>query len=90
LLHFAQICDAPTAAQVGRPFSVEEMIHAARCERLLPGEGAIDLQGIFSVLPDSLPVSVEIPHAVRLAQLGQREWARQALAASQALLASCH
>jgi sugar phosphate isomerase/epimerase len=44
LLHYAQICDAPTREQIGRPFTVEEMIHTARCERLLPGEGGIDLR----------------------------------------------
>ena len=86
LLHYAQICDAPTAAQIGRDFTVEEMIHTARCERLLPGEGDIDLKAMFAALPNDLPVSVEIPHEQRLAQLGQTEWARQALAASRALL----
>jgi sugar phosphate isomerase/epimerase len=86
LLHYAQICDAPTPSQIGRPFSVEEMIHTARCERLLPGEGGIDLEGLFAALPQDLPVSVEVPHETRLAQLGQSEWARQALAASRSLL----
>jgi sugar phosphate isomerase/epimerase len=87
LLHYAQICDAPTAAQIGRDFTVEEMIHTARCERLLPGEGGIDLAAIFAALPGDLPVSVEVPHERRLAQLGQAEWARQALAASRVLWA---
>ncbi|MEX8518349.1 MAG: sugar phosphate isomerase/epimerase family protein [Leptothrix sp. (in: b-proteobacteria)] len=86
LLHYAQICDAPTCAQIGRPFTVEEMIHTARCERLLPGEGGIELRALFDALPSDLPVSVEVPHAVRLAQLGQTEWARQALVTSRALL----
>ena len=86
LLHYAQVCDAPTAAQIGRAFTVEEMIHTARCERLLPGEGGIDLAAMFAALPGDLPVSVEIPHEQRLAQVGQTEWARQALAASRALL----
>lgn len=86
LLHYAQICDAPTGEQIGRPFSVEEMIHTARCERLLPGEGGIDLEGLFAALPQDLPVSVEVPHETRLARVGQLEWAREALAASRALL----
>ena len=86
LLHYAQICDAPTAAQIGRAFTVEEMIHTARCERMLPGEGGIDLKALFAALPSDLPVSVEIPHELRLALVGQTGWARQALAASRALL----
>jgi sugar phosphate isomerase/epimerase len=86
LLHYAQICDAPSAARLGRAFTVEEMIHTARCERLLPGEGDIDLRAIFAALPADLPVSVEVPHETRLAQLGQTEWARQALAASRRVL----
>jgi sugar phosphate isomerase/epimerase len=86
LLHYGQICDAPTAGQMGRAFTVDEMIHTARCERLLPGEGGIDLRALFDALPSDLPVSVEVPHELRLAALGQTEWARQALAASRALL----
>src|SRR4051794_15643560 len=38
-LHYIQICDAP--AEV--PATTEGLIHTARCERLLPGEGGIDL-----------------------------------------------
>jgi sugar phosphate isomerase/epimerase len=86
LLHYAQIADAPTQRQVGRPFTVEEMIHTARCERLLPGEGGIELRPLFNAMPGELPISVEVPNAVRLAQVGQIEWARQALAASRTLL----
>jgi sugar phosphate isomerase/epimerase len=86
LLHYAQICDATTSAQIGRPFSVKEMIHTARCERLLPGEGGIDLPGLFGALPQDLPISVEVVHFDRMAALGQTEWARQCLAASRALL----
>ncbi len=86
LLHYAQICDAPTRAQVGRAFTVEEMIHTARCERLLPGEGGIDLRGLFGALPHDLPVSVEVVHLQRMAVLGQTEWAQQCLACSRDLL----
>jgi sugar phosphate isomerase/epimerase len=86
LLHYAQICDATTSAQAGRAFSVEELIHTARCERLLPGEGGIDLAGIFSALPHDLPVSVEIPNEGRLALAGQTQWARESLAAARGVL----
>ena len=74
-LHYAQICDAP--AQV--PATVEGLIQTARCERLLPGEGGIDLAGLFKMLPKDLPISVEIPNDKRAPALGAEGWARQAL-----------
>jgi sugar phosphate isomerase/epimerase len=82
-LNYAQICDAP--GQV--PTTVEGLIHTARCERLMPGEGDIDLVGLFACLPADLPISVEIPHETRAPAAGAREWARQALARSKATLA---
>lgn len=82
-LAYAQICDAPA----GIPVTEAELIHTARCERLLPGEGGIDLAGIFGALPADLPVSVEIPHDIRKAALGNEAWSRQALAAAKAVLA---
>ncbi|MGE7468511.1 sugar phosphate isomerase/epimerase family protein [Bosea sp. NPDC003192] len=83
-LSYAQLCDAP--AEI--PTTTGGLIHTARQARLLPGEGGIDLVGIFSQLPAELPVSVEVPHLERTAQLGVREWARQALAAAQATLSA--
>jgi sugar phosphate isomerase/epimerase len=82
LLHYAQICDA----EAGLHFSTEQMIHTARCERLLPGEGTIDIKGIFEALPADLPVSVEVVHADRMAQMGQLAWARQCLDVSRSFL----
>ncbi len=84
LLHYAQICDA----EAGTHFSTEEMIHTARCERLLPGEGSIDVKGLFQALPHDLPVSVEVVHLERMAQMGPLAWARHCLAASRAFLAT--
>jgi len=81
-LHYAQICDGPAE----RPTSREGLINAARCERLLPGEGAIDLARIWRTLPAVVPVSVEIPNDQRVAHLGVETWARQALAASKAII----
>lgn len=71
LLHYAQICDA----EAGTHFTTEAMIHTARCERLLPGEGSIDLQGLFAALPADLPVSVEVVHFAREEQLSPQDWA---------------
>jgi sugar phosphate isomerase/epimerase len=75
LLHYAQICDA----QAGLNFTTEQMIHTARCERLLAGEGNIDVRGVFAALPQDLTVSVEVIHNERMAKHGQTEWARLCL-----------
>lgn len=83
-LGYAQICDAPA----GIPESQEALIRAARSERLLPGEGGIDLAGIFAQLPRDLPISVEIPNDARKAAVGVEAWSRQALAATRDFLAS--
>lgn len=79
LLHYAQMCDA----QAGTHFSTEQMIHSARCERLLPGEGTIDVQGLFAVLPADLPVSVEIVNLAREANTSPTQWAATCMAASR-------
>lgn len=72
LLHYAQICDA----QGGLNFTTEQLIHTARSERLLAGEGNIDVKGLFAALPQDLPISVEVIHQERMAKHGQTEWAR--------------
>lgn len=82
LLSYAQLCDAPSEI----PATDEGLIHTARQARLLPGEGGIDLVGIFAQLPVDLPISVEVPHIERAAALGVREWSRQALEATKATL----
>lgn len=83
-LHYAQLCDGPAE----RPATHEEMIRAARQERWLPGEGGIDLAGLWRRLSADLPVSVEVPHQRRIAELGHERWAREALLASRRLIES--
>lgn len=78
LLHYAQICDA----EAGTGFTPAQMIHTARCERLLPGEGSIDLQGLFAALPADLPVSVEVVHQERQARETPAQWAARCRAAA--------
>ena len=79
LLHYAQICDA----QAGLQFTTEQMIHTARCERLLPGDGTIDLQGLFAALPSDLPISVEVVNLGREAVTSVQDWAAECLAKSR-------
>lgn len=83
-LHYAQMCDAPAAI----PPTVEGLIHDARCERLLPGEGGIDLAGLFARLPADLPISLEIPNDARKPRVGVEAWARAALEAGRAVAAA--
>jgi sugar phosphate isomerase/epimerase len=79
LLHYAQICDA----EAGTHFTTEQMIHSARCERLLPGDGSIDVQGLFDALPADLPISVEVVNFAREAKANPTEWAAICLAATR-------
>ncbi|WP_207101926.1 sugar phosphate isomerase/epimerase family protein [Paracoccus shandongensis] len=73
-LHYGQICDGP--AEI--PTTREALNFAARHERLLPGEGAIDLAAIFAALPPDLPVAVEVPNDRQSAGMTAEAWARRA------------
>jgi sugar phosphate isomerase/epimerase len=83
LLSYAQLCDAPADI----PTTNDELIHAARSCRLLPGEGGLDLVGLLRALPDDLPLSLEIPNAEWLQRIGAEEWSRRALAAARRIVA---
>ena len=83
LLHYAQICDAVS----GTHFSTEEMIHTARCARELPGDGTIDLQGLFAALPSDLPISVEVVNFEQEAQHNTVDWAALCMKRSQTFVA---
>ena len=62
-----QLCDAP-----GPPNpDDEEVMRQARTERPNPGEGVVDLAGIIRALPPELPISLEVPNLVRIAQVGE-------------------
>jgi sugar phosphate isomerase/epimerase len=79
MLEYFHICDASSTP----PQSMDGKKEAARSERLLPGEGQLDLAGMLSKLPIELPISVEVPNIRRLRALGAEEWARRALAAAR-------
>jgi sugar phosphate isomerase/epimerase len=55
---YVQFCDAPAE----RPADLDTLLFQARCERMIPGEGGLDLPGIVRALPDHLPVSLEVPN----------------------------
>ena len=81
-LRYAQICDGA----VPGPTTVEGMIHDARCERLLPGEGGVALRDLFARLPADLPISIEVPSESRAPAMGYRAWALQAIKATREVL----
>jgi sugar phosphate isomerase/epimerase len=78
-LRYMQLCDAPPE----RPTDMQEIIRQARADRLFPGEGGLDLEGLMRALPADLPISVEIPYAKPITPL---ERARRALEATRKLL----
>ncbi|MFL6785650.1 MAG: sugar phosphate isomerase/epimerase family protein [Sphingomicrobium sp.] len=80
--HFIQICDAPAVG----PSSVEELIFAAREDRLNPGAGGLDLAGVLRALPADVAIAVEIPNSKLAAQMSDQDRARQALEATKALV----
>jgi sugar phosphate isomerase/epimerase len=79
-LHYMQLCDAPAAI----PADMNEILRQARFDRLMPGEGGLDLRGLLRALPADLPIGLEIPYARPMPAL---ERASRALAATRKLLA---
>lgn len=80
---FAQVCDA----SAGIPDTTEGLIRTARSERLVPGEGGIDIRGILDALP-VIPYSLEIPNDAQVRALGHEEWSRRCIAGARRYLAA--
>jgi len=78
-MRYVQFCDA----HAGRPADMQEIIRQARGDRLLPGEGALDLRGLLAALPADLPMSLEIPLARKIEPF---ERAKQVMAATKRFL----
>ncbi len=60
--NYLQFCDA----RAERPADDKELIRQAREDRMLPGEGGLDLAGLLRALPAQLPMCLEIPLAGKL------------------------
>jgi sugar phosphate isomerase/epimerase len=56
-LHYWQLCDGPAE----RPSTTEELMRAARTERMFPGEGGIDLVSLARAMPADIAISIEVP-----------------------------
>jgi sugar phosphate isomerase/epimerase len=81
-LRYAQLCDAPAE----RPRDRETLLLQARAERLMPGDGGLDLMGILRALPRDIPLSLEIPMKTLARSLPALERSRRMLAKTRALL----
>lgn len=81
-LRYAQLCDAPAE----RPQDVAGLLHQARAERLMPGDGGLDLVGILSALPRDIPLSLEVPMRTLAKTVPAVERARRILDQTRALL----
>jgi sugar phosphate isomerase/epimerase len=83
-LHYWQICDAPAE----RPATMDAMIHAAREERMFPGEGGIDLVGLAKAMPAGITISIEVPTATLAKTADAETRARRALQGAKAVIAA--
>lgn len=80
-IHYFQLCDAP--AEYDR--SDAGLIAIARGGRLMPGDGGIDLAAFLRVLPEDVPVSIEIASAQLMKDLTPEARARRALEAARSM-----
>lgn len=82
-INYAQICDGPV------PYDPSDagLIHIARAERLLPGDGGIDLVGLVQALPPDVTISVEIPQHKRAQSVPAEQRAAEALQRTKTLFA---
>ena len=83
-LHYWQLCDGPTV----RPATTEAMMHAARYERMFPGEGGIDLVALTRAMPADIVVSIEVPTRELAKTLDAKARAQRALSAARDVIAA--
>jgi sugar phosphate isomerase/epimerase len=82
-LRYMQICDAPAE----RPVDKQTLIFHARNERLMPGDGALDLLSILRAMPRDIPIAVEVPMRALAQTVGAVERAKRIRVKTEALLA---
>jgi sugar phosphate isomerase/epimerase len=82
LFHYVQLADA--AGPI--PPTADGLIHTAREDRLIPGEGDLDLRGILAHLPGHIPLALEIPNSHMAAIMSDEDRVRLAYEATVRLL----
>ena len=83
-INYIQVCDAP---YIKNP-TLDQLIHNARGERFLPGDGNIDIASMLRALPRDKVISIEIPRTAEEATVSPKDRALQALSRTQQLVAS--
>ena len=83
-LHYWQLCDGPAE----RPATTEEMMLAARTERMFPGEGGIDLVALARAMPADITISIEVPTLELAKTVDARARAQRALSAARRVIAA--
>ncbi len=83
-LNYWQLCDGPAE----RPATTEDMMRAARTERLFPGEGGIDLVALARALPPDIPISLEVPTLELAKTMDATARARRALDGARRVIAA--
>jgi sugar phosphate isomerase/epimerase len=81
-IRYVQISDDAAEA----PPTIDEIIRIARSERTLPGKGGLPLREMLDILPQDLPVGIEMPITSLVARVGYEECLRQGLEATKSLL----
>ena len=81
-LRYMQLCDAPAE----RPSDIKGLLYQARAERLMPGDGGLDLKGMLRGVPDDIPLSLEIPMVTLSKYVSATERTTQMLAKTRRLL----
>jgi len=82
--HYWQLCDGPAE----RPATSEEMMRAARTERMFPGEGGIDLVALARAMPPDIAISIEVPTVELAKTMDATARARRALDAARRVVAA--
>ena len=81
--HFAHVCDDRKATD-----DVDAAKRRGREERLLPGEGVVDIAGILGRLPAEVVYAIELPNHQRLERLGAEAFARTCLSETMCYLSA--
>ncbi|HEX7853450.1 MAG TPA: sugar phosphate isomerase/epimerase [Sphingobium sp.] len=85
LIDYVQICDAP------REPRFESYFEESMYERMVPGEGGLDLPALLKVLPADRVYALEVPlREQALAGVGPHERLRKCVEATRRLLAQAH
>lgn len=83
-INYIQVCDAP---HIENP-TLDQLIHNARGERFLPGDGDIDIAAMLRALPRDKVISIEIPRSAEEATVSAKDRALQAITRTKELIKS--